>query len=124
MARRTAKELQQAREALSEKFSELVQRNELPWRIEAIVSTTSKDGMLIKQTKKVVKQPTATSRLQRVKTALQTALERIGIHVRWEQLSVQQSIYSVAEDNISIEVIVLTVNCPGYETVRYTISDV
>lgn len=124
MARRTAKELQQAREALSEKFRELVQRNELPWRIEAIVSTTSKDGMLIKQTKQVVKQPKATSRLQRVKTALQTALARIGIHMRKEQLSVQQSIYSVAEDNVSIEVIVLTVACPGYETVRYTISDV
>lgn len=124
MARRTAKEIQQAREALSEKFSELVQRNELPWRIEAIVSTTSKDGMLINQTKQVVKQPKATSRLQRVKTALQAALARMGIRMRWNHLSVQQSIYSVAEDNVSIEVIVLTVAYPGYETVRYTIADV
>lgn len=127
MARRTAKELQQAREALSEKFSELVQRNELPWRIEAIVGTTSRDGMLIKQTEMIVRNAdrTTNGHLQRVKTALQAALARVGIRIRTNKgLSVQQNIYKVAEDNVSIEVIVMTVTCPGYKTVRYSITDV
>lgn len=127
MARRTATELKQARLALAEKFEELVQKNELPWRIESIVGTTSKDGMLIKQSEMIVKHADRTTNgpLQRVKTALQALLARVGIRMRTNRgLSVQQSIYKVALDNVSIEVIVMTVICPGYKTVRYSITDV